>query len=274
LLCLRQSPTWQTSVFLCFLLLKTTAFETFREPQSTQSLAEPGRASVPVRQRCGWSIQTQPRSAKSALPPSDDPARAGPPFTSTPTAHLHREPDRWRTAAVCVSRNVIGSVGMNIAKIGGHHWGQISLIDNWADASIQGCMAGRCASSTRGTLPPDSWRLKAEDIPDGGAAATMVCCKAVSGRCWWKTMPDGRKPDGQAHWNPVRVAKLGLSKEQQQAGRLGLSAAPTAAIVARIVWTLGKAAIGGVAELAGGIDYSAAGAEVSRIGKELSKFEI
>jgi hypothetical protein len=98
--------------------------------------------------------------------------------------------------------------------------------------------------------------------------------------------PDGRKPDGQAHWNPVRVAKLGLSKEQQQAGRLGLSAAPTAAIVARIVWTLGKgggalvwaavgqAAIGGVAELAGGIDYSAPGAVVSRIEKKLSNFEI
>jgi hypothetical protein len=109
----------------------------------------------------------------------------------------------------------------------------------------------------------------------------------MSGRCWWKTRPDGRKPDGQAHWNPVRVAKLGLSKEQQQAGRPGLSAAPTAAIVAGIVMEIGEGkrrsglgggwagcGCGGVAELAGGIDYSAAGAAVSRIEKELSKVEI
>jgi putative transposase len=36
-----------------------------------------------------------------------------------------------------------------------------------------------------------------------------------------------------AHLNPVRVMKLGLGKEQQRAGRLGLSAAPTAAVVSQ-----------------------------------------
>jgi hypothetical protein len=37
----------------------------------------------------------------------------------------------------------------------------------------------------------------------------------------------------------LAVAKLGLSEEQQQAGRPGLSAAPTAAIVAGIVMEIG-----------------------------------
>jgi hypothetical protein len=73
----------------------------------------------------------------------------------------------------------------------------------------------------------------------------------------------------------------------EQAGRPGLSAAPTAAIVAGIVMEIGEGkrrsglgggwagcGCGGVAELAGGIDYSAAGAAVSRIEKELSKVEI